>query len=148
MGVLVCPRCRETFAGVVDSGWLTCLGCQHRWLPSPTQTVSTASLHSLKVKDVPVAIALPPPPPKHSAPISSAGSAAVTESDEYSPNDSGEMKRRTAALTNRQGPAQAHESDVDPSTVPAAIPIAAGTDPFDPDLFAQLTELLKKKLMA
>jgi serine/threonine protein kinase len=136
MGVLVCPRCREPFTGVVGSGWLTCLRCQHRWLPSPTQIASAASAESAATNDAPLAVALPSVPLKQAAPVTSAGSAAVTESDEYSPNESGEMKRRTAALTNRQGPA--HESDVDPSTVPAAIPIAAGTDPFDPDLFERM----------
>jgi serine/threonine protein kinase len=134
MSVLVCPRCREPFAGAVGSGWLTCLRCQHRWLPSPTQMVSAESVDSEEANEVPVADALPPAPAKPAAPISSIGSSSVTESDEYSPNESGEMKRRTAALTNRQ----ARESDVDPSTVPAAIPVAAGTDPFDPDLFERM----------
>jgi hypothetical protein len=70
-------------------------------------------------------------------PMGSSGSSARDsvnfESDEYAPNETGEIKRRTAALTSRQGHGQ--EAAVDPSSVLAAIPVASGTDPFDPDLF-------------
>ena len=82
-------------------------------------------------------LALPPVPS-----VSFAEKAANIESGEYAPNETGEIKRRTAALTNRQGHAQdaqhAQEVDVDPSSVLAAIPVAPGTDPFDPDLFERM----------
>ena len=93
MGVIVCPRCREPFTGAVGSDWLVCLRCQHRWLPSPTTVAEPL--------DEPVReLALP------AIQGSSARDSATTESDEYAPNESGEMKRRTAALINRQGHAQ------------------------------------------
>ena len=127
MSGMACPRCREPFAGSVRSDWLVCQHCQHRWLPSPTQTLSAASV---SVEEHPAEsateLALPPAPP-----VSSARNAANFGSDEYAPDETGELKRRTAALTNRQG--HAPELQVDPSTLLAATPVAAGTDPFDPD---------------
>ena len=132
MSGMACPRCREPFAGSVRSDWLVCQHCQHRWLPSPTQTLSAASV---SVEEHPAEsateLALPPAPT-----VSSARNAANFGSDEYAPDETGELKRRTAALTNRQG--HAPELQVDPSTLLAATPVAAGTDPFDPDLFERM----------
>ena len=76
-------------------------------------------------------MALPPIPPAIAG-----GKASIHESDEYAPDETGALKRRTAALTNRTTPAAT--VDVDPASVPAAIPIAAGTDPFDPDMFERM----------
>ncbi len=146
MAVLVCPRCREPYAGQVGGGWLTCARCQHRWLPtqSPAKDlpvalpvaqaapIATPIPVAPPVRSTPVApMALPPLPPPP-APV--AKKPATHESDEYPPDETGAMKRRTATLTNRQ----ASEVDVDPATVPAATPVAAGTDPFDPDLFERM----------
>jgi serine/threonine protein kinase len=87
---------------------------------------------------VPAAIPLPPAPPPTVPPVPvAAGVGRKVESDEYAPNETAEMKRRTAALTNRQF-AVAAAVDVDPSQVPAALPVAGGTDPFDPDLFERM----------
>ncbi len=159
MAVLVCPRCREPYAGQVGAGWLTCSRCQHRWLPTASPAANglpvasalpiatpipvaptTPAATSIPIATpipvavplrVAVAVPLPPSPPTvGGGPDKSRGS----ESDEYAPNESGEMKRRTAALTNRQ----AAEVAIDPSTLPAATPVAAGTDPFDPDLFERM----------
>lgn len=137
----VCPRCSEPYAGAIGSGWLTCQRCQHRWLPVSTAASAKAAAIPLatplpsasSVPAVPTApVALPPIPP---APTS-VGKASIHDSDEYAPDETGALKRRTAALTNRQTPAAV--VDVDPASVPAATPIAAGTDPFDPDMFERM----------
>ncbi len=78
----------------------------------------------------PVPVVLPPVP---AAPVAG-GRSSILESDEYAPNETAALKARTAALTNRQTPA----ASMDPAGVPAATPIAAGTDPFDPDLFERM----------
>jgi serine/threonine protein kinase len=74
-------------------------------------------------------VELPPAP-------SIAAKTHIHDSDEYAPNETGALKVRTAPLTNRQTPAAV--VDVDPASVPAATPVAAGSDPFDPDLFERM----------
>ena len=121
MPALVCPRCSETYAGAIGSGWLTCQRCQHRWLPS-------AAPLSVPTKVEAAPIALPPAPPASVA----ADKLKIHESDEYAPDETGAAKLRTAALTNRQTPAASADAD------PAAPPSVAGSDPFDPDLFERM----------
>ena len=140
MRVMACPRCRESFAGTVGSDWLVCQHCQHRWLPSPIQSLSASTAIAatepvaISVNEVPLPLAPSIMPMALSG--SSARDSVNFESDEYAPNETGEIKRRTAALTSRQGHGQ--EAAVDPSSVLAAIPVASGTDPFDPDLFERM----------
>lgn len=137
MAAPVCPRCRETFAGQVGEGWLTCQRCNHRWMPNASNAGKVAAPAAAQPPP-PAIIPLPPAPATALPPVPvAAGVGHHAESDEYAPNETGEMKRRTAALTNRQS-AVAATVDVDPAQVPAALPVTSGTDPFDPDLFERM----------
>jgi serine/threonine protein kinase len=133
MPAVVCPRCREPYAGAVGSGWLSCQRCQHRWLPT-AMPVSASSSAIPAATAVPTAPDLPPLPsaPAASSPVAPAARVSIHDSDEYAPNETAALKARNAPLTNRQTPA----AGMDPA--PAATPIAAGTDPFDPDLFERM----------
>jgi len=139
MVALACPRCREPYAGQPGTGWLNCQRCQHRWLPTsrpaaattvaPTEEPALPAAPPIPAA-VPVGVSLPPLPPV----IRPVNKASISESDEYAPNESGELKGRTAPLINRQSAASAIQAD----SATASAPVPMGADPFDPDLFERM----------
>lgn len=142
MPAVVCPRCREAYAGAIGSGWLSCQRCQHRWLPSAAPMTGDAAPipSATPVPSAPAPpVALPPLPPvaatASAVPPPQQKQLSIHESDEYAPNETAALRTRTAPLTNRQTPLAMPGVDGAVDVPPA---ISAGTDPFDPDLFERM----------
>ncbi len=178
MNVLVCPRCQQAQPGPapVASAWLACAQCGHRWLPvfptatgSPDapppapRTAASAPLRAVPAPPRPVAAEqplpvaatrpeIPEPPAKPlTVALPAEGGRAVGRhlgSDEYRPDETSELKRRTKALTERRegtppsyspGRLQAQPGAARPAPAPVSSS-GASAEPVDADLFERMEQ--------
>ncbi len=173
MSVLVCPRCQQAQPGPapVAGSWLACAQCGHRWLPvvhaaatspdAPPRAAASAPLRAVPAPPLPAAplpvapvqAEMPEPPPKPlTVALPAEGGRAVGRhlgSDEYKPDETSELKRRTKALTERRegtppsyspGRLPAQPGAARPAPTPRLPSGAAGAEPADADLFERMEQ--------
>jgi serine/threonine protein kinase len=129
MSVVLCPRCQEPYLGsVTGTEWLVCRRCNHRWLPSPPlKVVGTEDQPGPPRSAIPVESPSPvvrSAKPEEPSPVESSEPTPVKKSksgtNEYTPDETGDLRRRTLALTSRR--------DIG-SMSPGHLPIQKGAPP-------------------